>query len=433
MTAPEVAEGVRRRRIRRVTTWILVALTALSVVTSTVAYWAHRTVFDQGRYLSLVVPLADDPAVKAALATYLTDEIVSALDLDQRIADALGEIPQLPKRVPQLIAGPVANMGNDLVAKEVTGFVDSQEFRDLWNQINAIGHEKVVALLRADYEKLPNLRLEGEEVRINLLPIVSEVLQRVVQKGVGLVASGVMIPDISVTDVSDSARQKLSAVLGITLPEHFGELTVMSKENLDDAQALVGRLDRLVWALVLLSVALALASLLMAVDKRRGLVQLALGVAVGLLLAAVAIRRVKEELLSRVEDDQARGAAGSVVSATLATLRDVGWVILVAAVALGVVAYLAGQPGWLRAVLGHGRAAARNPYLLATVARYVDGFRIAGVAAALLVLALTGIGVIQVVLVVGALGVYLWAVEAARKSAPDAPEPAELEETEPVP
>ena len=53
-------------------------------------------------------------------------------------------------------------------------------------------------------------------------------------------------------------------MLGITLPEHFGELTVMSKENLGDAQALDGRLDRLVWALVLLSVALALASLLVA-------------------------------------------------------------------------------------------------------------------------------------------------------------------------
>ena len=178
----------------------LVALTALSVLASTLAYWAHRTVFDQGRYLSLVVPLAEDPAVKAALATYLTDEIVSVLDLDKRIADALGEIPQLPKRVPELIAGPVANMGNDLIQKEVTRFVDSQDFHALWNQINTIGHEKVVALLRADYKKLPNLRLEGEEVRVNLLPIVSEVLQRVVQKGVGLVASGITIPDISVTE-----------------------------------------------------------------------------------------------------------------------------------------------------------------------------------------------------------------------------------------
>ena len=164
------------------------------MLASTVAYWAHRTVFDQGRYLSLVVPLADDPAVKAALATYLTDEIVAVLDLDQRIAEALGEVPQLPKRVSELIAGPVASMGDEVIRKEVTRFVDSGEFRDLWSQINAIGHEKVVAMLRADYEKLPNLRVEGEEVRINLLPIVSEVLQRVAQKGFGLVASGVSIP-----------------------------------------------------------------------------------------------------------------------------------------------------------------------------------------------------------------------------------------------
>ena len=67
------------------------------------------------------------------------------------------------------------------------------------------------------------------------------------------------------------------------------------------------------------------------------------------------------------------------------------------------------------------------------MAGYVDGFRIAGVAAALLALVLTGIGVFQVVLVVGALGAYLWAVEEASRSAPHAAEPpAELEPAEPV-
>jgi hypothetical protein len=361
--------------------------------------------------------------VKAALTTYLTDQIVTVLDLDQRIADALGEIPQLPKRVPQLIAGPVANMGNDLVAKEVTRFVDSQAFRDLWHQINAVGHEKIVALLRADYDKLPNLKLEGEEVRVNLLPVVAEVLQRVVQAGVSLVVSGVTIPDISVSEIPDAARQELSSLLGITLPEHFGEVTVMSKTNLDDAQALVGRLDRLIWALVLLTLGLAVATVLVAVNRRRGLVQLALGVSVGLLLAAVAIRRVKEELVGRVGSEKARGAVDSVVSATLASLRDVGWIILVAAVLIGMVAYLAGRPRWLRSILGHGRSAARDPRLLAAVAAYVDGFRIAGVVVALLVLVLMGIGVLQLVLVAGALGVYLWAVEEARKAAPAPVEP----------
>ncbi|MEA2844011.1 MAG: hypothetical protein QOJ69_1682 [Actinomycetota bacterium] len=405
------------------TTWVLVVLTALSVLVSTVAYWAHRTVFDQDRYVGLVVPLADDPAVKAALTTYLTDQIVTVLDLDQRIADALGEIPQLPKRVPQLIAGPVANMGNDRVAKEVTRFVDSQAFRDLWHQINAVGHEKIVALLRADYDKLPNLKLEGEEVRVNLLPVVAEVLQRVVQAGVSLVVSGVTIPDISVSEIPDAARQELSSLLGITLPEHFGEVTVMSKTNLDDAQAFVGRLDRLIWALVFLTLGLAVATVLVAVNRRRGLVQLALGVSVGLLLAAVAIRRVKEELVGRVGSEKARGAVDSVVSATLASLRDVGWIILVAAVLIGMVAYLAGRPRWLRAILGHGRSAARDPRLLAAVAAYVDGFRIAGVVLALLVLVLMGIGVLQLVLVAGALGVYLWAVEEARKAAPAPVEP----------
>src|SRR5436190_23929948 len=42
---------VRKRRIRRVVAGILVVLTSLSVVTATVSYWAHRTVFDTDHYL----------------------------------------------------------------------------------------------------------------------------------------------------------------------------------------------------------------------------------------------------------------------------------------------------------------------------------------------------------------------------------------------
>ncbi|MDQ6797743.1 MAG: hypothetical protein M3011_06930 [Actinomycetota bacterium] len=422
------ARRVRARRTRRIATAVLAVVTTISVIAGTFAYWAHQTVFDQDHYMEVVGPLGADPAVTGALSTYLGTQIVTVLDLKTRIADALKDIPQLPEKADFLVgpvANAVANSADDLVRRRVSEFLVSQEFRNLWVEANRVGHEKVVALLRGDYQKLPNVKVGDAEVRLNLLPIVSRVLSRLVQDGVGRIAPGVTVPAVSVKDIPDSARQRLSQALGVTLPPDFGEVTIMSRQKLDTLQGTVNRLDRLVWGLILLSILLGAATVAMAVDKRKGLVELAVGVVAGLLLAAIAIRRVKEAVVDRIKSDEARGAARAVMDNTLGSLRAVAVVVIVAGIVVAVIAHLAGPPRWLTGSARWLRKQAGRPHTRISIAEHADGLRIAAVALGLLALFFTGINAVAVLIVGGVVAACLWAVDAVRRSAG----PDEVDET----
>ncbi len=415
----ERVRRVKGRRTRRVATSVLAVLTTISVIASTVAFWGHRTVFDQDHYMEVVGPLGANPAVTGALSTYLGDQIVTALDLRTRIADVLKDIPQLPEKA-DLLVGPVANAvansADDLIRRRVSEYVASQDFRDLWLEVNKVGHEKIVALLRGDYKKLPNLKVDDAEVRLNLLPIVSRVLRQIVQDGVGRIAPDVKVPEVSAKDIPDSARQRLSQALGVTLPPNFGEVTIMSKQKLNTLQGAVNRFDRLVWGLILLSFLLAAATVVVAVDKRRGLVELAVGVVVGLLLAGVAIRRVKEAVVDRIKSGQAKGAAGAVMDHTLGSLRAVAVVVVVAGAIIAVVAHLAGPPRWLTGSARWLRKQAGSPDTRTRIAENADGLRIAVIAVGVLALFFTGIQVLAVLVVGGLVAVALWALEGVKRS-----------------
>jgi hypothetical protein len=85
----------------------LVILMSLAIVSAVLGAWAHRTVFDTTRFVSVAAPLADQPKIRQALAGYLTDRAFEALDLEDRIDDALAELDRLGERS-DLLAGAVA-------------------------------------------------------------------------------------------------------------------------------------------------------------------------------------------------------------------------------------------------------------------------------------------------------------------------------------
>ncbi len=422
----ERVRRVKARRTRQIATAVLAVLTTISVIASTVAYWGHRTVFDQDHYMEVVGPLGANPAVTGALSTYLGDQIVTALDLKTRIGDALKDIPDLPATANLLVrpvANAVANSANDLIRRRVSEFLASPDFRNLWVEANRVGHTKVVALLRGDYRKLPNVKTGDAEVRLDLLPIVSRMLRQLVQDGVGAFAPGVTVPDVSLKDIPDSARQRLSQALGITLPPNFGEVTLMSKSQLETLQNGVNAFDRLVWGLILLSILLGAATIVVAINKRRALVELAVGVVVGLILAGVVIRRVKEAVVHRVKTGQVKGAARAVMDGALGPLRTIAVVVIVVGLIVAVLAHLLGRPRWLTGSYCWAREQAGNPDTRTRIADNADGLRIAVIALGVLALFFTGIGVLAVLVVGGLVAVAFWAIEGmGRSEAPGHPD-----------
>ena len=87
LAAAQTQLDTRGRRHRRITMWrgiiaaVLVVLAALGVTLSVIGVWAGRTTLNTDRWVETVTPLEQDPAVRAAVSTYTTEQIFSTLNV----------------------------------------------------------------------------------------------------------------------------------------------------------------------------------------------------------------------------------------------------------------------------------------------------------------------------------------------------------------
>jgi hypothetical protein len=414
----EAAGGRPPGRIRRIVTWVLVVLTSLMVLVATIGVWAQRTVADTDRYVALVAPLADNPAVTNPLADRLTDEIFVALDVQGRIQQAIASIPNLPDAA-AFIAGPVTAGAQNFIREQVREFLASDAFADLWEELNRTAHDKIQALLNGDYEELPNVELNGGEVQLNLVSVAAQVIQRIAQSGVDALGFDVTVPDIPTDLDAAPAIQRLSSALGVSLPADFGQVTILTVDQLTEYQDTIRAIKRLVIGIFLLSLVLIGVTLLVAPDRRRAVVWLGCGIAVALFLGAVFLRRMRANILDSIEGAGARAAAEDVFTQVAASLRRAGLLVLAIAVIAAVVAYLAGRPPWVERARARVRArmaeGAQGSELDVWVADHADAVRIGVIGVGLLILFFTGIDWLPVAIVALLVGLVLWGVAGAER------------------
>jgi hypothetical protein len=406
-------KGTGRRRARQVLAGVLVVLTSLCIVAATIGIWAQRTLSDTDRFVALVAPLADDPAVTDPLAARLSEEVFIALDVETRIEEALSSIPDLPPQASFLV-GPLTAGAQSLVQQRVEGFLASPAFAELWADLNRQIHVKVQALLNEDYEELPNVAVTGGEVQLNLVSVVAVVIQRLAQGGVDLLGIDVTVPSIPTSLGSSAAIERLSSALDVTLPADFGQVTIMSADQLSGYQDTVRTLKRLVVATFLLSLVLLALTIVVAPNHRRAVIWLGGGVVAGLFLAGVFLRRVETSVVDAIDGPAAKAAAQDVFDHVSSSLRQAGLFVLTIGVVAALVAYLLGRPPWFRRTAGWlGRITASRPdgsELDVWVAEHADPVRVGGGLIAALVLFLTGIDWIPVAIVGVLFGLFLWGV-----------------------
>ena len=161
--------GRRHRRItmvRQIVAAILVVIAALGVTLSVVGVWAGRTTLNTDRWVETVTPLDKDPAVRAAVSTYMTDQVFNTLNVDQRVKEALP-----PKA--SFLASPLSGQVRGFVQGSVNKVLASEQFAQLWPEINRVAHTQVMAILNNDSKVV---RSSGDTVTLNLLPVVNQVL-----------------------------------------------------------------------------------------------------------------------------------------------------------------------------------------------------------------------------------------------------------------
>jgi hypothetical protein len=437
---------VRLSHRRSVRIWFsktLVVLTVVAMIASIVAIWARETLYDTDRFMSVAQPALEDPAFYAALSARVSEESLEALDLETRVAvvldqadvylsevlvDAIEPDPRVLARVqafdrPTLSALtlPIAAALEDRVVAIVDRFLTSDEFQarlpDLVRQVHTGG----VALIRGDEASLPNVYTEDGQVRLDLVPVVTEALQQVAGEIPDL------LPDVTlpapIAGAVDQGREQLRAqladALDTELPEDFGQVTLVSRSALAEVQRTAGQVDRFLWAVAILALVLLVLSLAVSPDRRRTVIELALGVAGGLVITMLLVRRLEAALLDQIVDADGRHAVQQAYGELASNLRAIAVLVAVSTIVIGLVAYLAGRPAWVTEA-GHRWSRLTAPEADGSeldrwvVARF-DLLRLAGIAVALLVVFLIGLELLPVLSIGALLGLYLWAIAAARQ------------------
>lgn len=410
----------RARRTRGIIAWILLVLASLLIPISVISAWAITTVTDTDQYVATMAPLARDPVIVDHLANKATDKLFSTHTVQNKVTELL---PPKAKPLVQPVVAQVKTYVNGVALK----VFQSEQFGKLFDALNRRTHQTVIDILSGKQTPLTRALKNGQVV-LNLTPQLNKVIDKLNSRGVKVFKP---------------------------IPTQNGGLgfVVVSKDQVSNFSGLFNTLVTLGWALPVISVVLGLLGVAVAVERRKTLLRLAVGIALFTVVLLGALAYLRTTFLNQATSHHLDTAVAAAVWDTLLRFLkdDLRWALLgCVIVALG--AWVAGPAGY--AVWIRTKAAAGGRWLVAQgramtsaagrgvsgsqgarktgawISEHVKGLRILGVVVGALVLLLGGnVTGWDLVILVIVLAVYLgllqlvvlWARRVAGDSAPVTP------------
>ena len=427
---------VRWVRARR---WIsvgLVVVASLLTTASVIAVWADRTAFAPERFAAVVTPTLQEPEFYAALSANVTEQTLEVLDLETRVdarltqldallAETVVNAVDLDPRLSRLLTGVdrptlaalapgIVDALEERVETAVDRVLTSEQFGDTLVVLVGRAHRAAVALARGDAEDFPNVYLTEDELRLDTVPIITEVLRA------ALADLRDWLPDVTLPDaVSErlpEAREQLATALGERIPDDVGQVTLMSRDRFDEIRQTVARLDRFVGLTLALTLLVVVTAIAVAPVRRRAVIQLGLGIVATMVLTGAVVRRAAQQLAEGARTPEGEHVVRTLVGDVTASLRSSMLLVGLLAGGAALVFYLAGRPPWLRSAVQRTPGLRRLDAIptVRWVARYADGLTVAVLALAVAIAALSGLSGSGIVLAVVVAAAGLWAVASAR-------------------
>jgi hypothetical protein len=403
----QLAIRTRRRGlglgVRRFAAAFLIVVAALLAVQAVVGVWAARTTLDTDRWVATVAPLPERPEFNAAVAAYLSTEVFGALDVQERLAQAL------PPEV-AVLAGPVTDAVRDYLRDTVARFMATERFRELWESANRFAHARIVAVLEGRSE---TVSVEGSTVTLNLLPIVNDLLKAIEDQLPTMFGKQLDLPALSSGEIPPGLHDRIEAALGVSLPSDFAQIKLYDRTQLRELQVVMVLFKRSVAVTVAGALLTLAVALWVSPHRRRTILQLGLWLAIATFAVTRIVRAVRDDLLDHVPDGVYREGVSVALQVVFTTLRERGYQLFWLGAAIAILAYLVG-PGRLpvalrrhtagaaRAVASATRSTATSAALRGFAARHLDVLRVGGAAvaavAALVLSSWTGLLVVAIVL-----------------------------------
>jgi hypothetical protein len=394
-------EKVRRGHLpRRISAWVLVVLASILIPISVISVWAIRTVTNTDQYVETMAPLARNPVIIDGLATKATDALFSSNTVKNKVTDAL---PKSAKPIVAPVLAAVKTYVHDLALK----VFESPKFGQLWDLLNRHSHDAVIAILTGKKTPLQEKFEKGGQIALNLSPALNNLIDDANAHGVTLF-----------NPIKTATNQGLS-------------FTVVSQKQVSKFSGLFNLIVKLKWAIPIAGLVLAILAMVLAVERRKTLLRLSVGVALMTLVLLVGYSLGRITFLNQAVSGgfKSQGAA-AVFDTVLRFLKaDLRWTLL-ASVLVALAAWLAGPARyavWIRRTVargarwvggqaqelssGAGRAAAGSSRMRSSarwILEHLNGLRVLGVIVAGLFLVfggnLTGWSLLIIVIV---LAVYI--------------------------
>jgi len=302
-------------RWRRILSWVLVVLACLLAVVSVMVVFARNQLLNTDSYVSTVAPLASNPAIQAQVATRVSEELISRTDLSQRVKGAL------PAKAGFLVT-PITDEVKSVTYSVTLKLVQSQQFEQVWIAANRASHQQLVNVLTGTQRGA--FSTSNGRITIDLGQVETKVKQALDAKGITVFDR---VPAVSLTYV------------------------LFQSDSLVHIQKLVKFLNKLAIVLPIITLLFFAGAVVLARDRRRGLVRAAVGLALSMALILVLIAVGRNQYLSGIKPPQSPTAQAAVIDIVTANLRDAVRIILIVAALIAFVAVLVGN-AWIRAKVG---------------------------------------------------------------------------------
>ncbi len=268
-------------RVRRIAKRVLVYVAAVLITITTVVVWSTRTVLNSDRFATTISSSLDDERVTNALATYITGQITTAIDLEQIAKDLIpGER--------DLLAAPLAREATNFINTRVLAIVESDQFAKWFTTVVSKAHDLAIHIAKG--QSGPVINAEDGSVVINVAPAIAAVLTQLGADG--LVDRLANMPKLEDNPEVADVITRIATALNIQIPDNFGQITVMQSDTLSRVQDTFRTFRILVWILLLVSLVLVVAAVLIADDRRKALIDLGIGVIVANAIAWILFARI---------------------------------------------------------------------------------------------------------------------------------------------
>ena len=243
---------------RRVSTVILLVLGALLFGLAISAVWLNRTIMNEDRWVNTVAPLAQDVAIQDYVAMKASDTIVANVDIQGYVDRALAQLPQQA----QILSTPVTNAIDNFIRQSATKVVRSEQFYTVWVQMNRFGHKAFIAAISD--KTTGAVQKQGGTVTLDTRVLVDHIKSALSSRG-------------------------LEFVNNISIPVRNQQIVLFDSPELEALGNAIRAMNAMVFVLPFLALAMLAGGVAIAVDRRKAVLWMGVGVTISMIVPLEAI------------------------------------------------------------------------------------------------------------------------------------------------